>query len=424
MSEFKKVREILEEFKGKKYIFGLGVLDQIGQIASQVGKTALLFRETFPGSDIYVNKIIKSLKKGGVNILGTDIGARPNAPREDLLRIAKNINNSKPDMVISFGGGSTIDAVKAAVVLYSLGGEIDNYFGVKKVTNAIRLQDKKLIPHIAIQTLASSGAHLTKYSNITDIAIAQKKLIVDEAIVPTYSLFDYGVTYNAPIGVTCDGAFDGLEHMIEVLYSEDGKSDFNKIEDIANTGIELIIKHLPKIINDSGNKESRDALCYATDLGGYAIMLGGTSGPHLNSFSFVDILAHGRACAILLPYYTVFFAPSIENSLKLIGNILNKYGYLKDNFINYKGKYLGISVAQAMFAFAKAIGFPTKLNEVDGFTQSHIERALTVAKDSQLESKLQNMPVPLSIDMIDVYMGPVLEAAKNGDLNIIRNVNK
>lgn len=424
MSEFKKVRELLEEFKGKKYIFGLGVLDQIGQIASQVGKTALLFRETFPGSDIYVNKIIKSLKKGGVNILGTDIGARPNAPREDLLRIAKNINNSKPDMVISFGGGSTIDAVKAAVVLYSLGGEIDNYFGVKKVTNAIRLQDKKLIPHIAIQTLASSGAHLTKYSNITDIAIAQKKLIVDEAIVPTYSLFDYGVTYNAPIGVTCDGAFDGLEHMIEVLYSEDGKSDFNKIEDIANTGIELIIKHLPKIINDSGNKESRDALCYATDLGGYAIMLGGTSGPHLNSFSFVDILAHGRACAILLPYYTVFFAPSIENSLKLIGNILNKYGYLKDNFINYKGKYLGISVAQAMFAFAKAIGFPTKLNEVDGFTQSHIERALTAAKDSQLESKLQNMPVPLSIDMIDVYMGSVLEAAKNGDLNIIRNVNK
>jgi len=30
------------------------------------------------------------------------------------------------------------------------------------------------------------------------------------------------------------------------------------------------------------------------------------SGPHLNSFSLVKYLSHGRACALLNPYYTLF----------------------------------------------------------------------------------------------------------------------
>jgi alcohol dehydrogenase len=36
--------------------------------------------------------------------------------------------------------------------------------------------------------------------------------------------------------------------------------------------------------------------------------------------------------------------------------------------------------------------------------------------------KLQNMPVPLTADMVDAYMGPVLEAARDGDLSLIKNV--
>jgi alcohol dehydrogenase len=36
--------------------------------------------------------------------------------------------------------------------------------------------------------------------------------------------------------------------------------------------------------------------------------------------------------------------------------------------------------------------------------------------------KLQNMPVPLTAEMIDDYMGPILEAARDGDLSLIKNV--
>jgi alcohol dehydrogenase len=62
------------------------------------------------------------------------------------------------------------------------------------------------------------------------------------------------------------------------------------------------------------------------------------------------------------------------------------------------------------------------LSEVAGFGQAHIDRALAAAKNPQLKMKLQNMPVPLTADMVDEYMGPVLEAARDGDLSLIKNV--
>jgi len=70
---------------------------------------------------------------------------------------------------------------------------------------------------IAIQTAASSGSHLTKYSNVTDPVVGQKKLIVDEAIIPTKALFDYQVTTSMPPALTIDGALDGIAHCLEVF---------------------------------------------------------------------------------------------------------------------------------------------------------------------------------------------------------------
>ena len=151
-------------------------------------------------------------------------------------------------------------------------------------------------------------------------------------------------------------------------------------------------------------------------------MLGGTNGAHLTSFSLVDVMSHGRACGMMNPYYTVFFAPAIQEPLQLVFSIFQKAGYSRKDIEGLSGRDLGIAVAEAMIAFERSIGFPVTLNEVDGFSESHITRALTAAKDPQLKMKLENMPIPLNADMIDEYMGPILEAAKTGDVSLIKNV--
>jgi len=422
MTDFEKARALLHELKGDSYLFGLDVLPRVGEEVAAAGKKAVLVRSTFSGSDDYVGVIRKSLAKSGVELVTEIRGARPNCPREDLFRITDHLRESGADVVLSFGGGSTIDATKAAEVLRTLNGRIDEYFGTGLVTKALQERSKSLTAHMAIQTVASSAAHLTKYSNITEVSTGQKKLIVDDAIVPALPVFDYEVTYSTPPGLTADGALDGISHSLEVLYGAIGKPYYDKLEEIAGVCIRLAVNYLPRAINNPKDKEAREALCLATDLGGYSIMTGGTNGGHLTSFSLVDILPHGRACAIMNPYYTVFFAPAIERPLRIIGKIYKEAALTRADIEALEGRDLGVAVAEAMFELARRIGCPTRLSEVEGFGRQHIDRALAAAKNPQLKMKLQNMPVPLTAEMIDDYMGPILEAARDGNLTLIKNV--
>jgi alcohol dehydrogenase len=422
MNEFEKAKNLISEFKGETYHYGSGSLEWIGKEVSRLGGTAVLVHAIFPGSELFVGRICDFLKNEDLELLGQVNGADPNAPREDLRRITKELISLDPDIIISFGGGSTIDATKAAEVLRTLGGEIDDYFGTNLVTRQISESGKQLRPHVAIQTAASSAAHLSKYSNITDVTTGQKKLIVDDAIIPPRSIFDYDVTLDAPPALTADGALDGISHSLEVLYGAINKPYYARVEQVAALGISLIVNHLPQVIDNPHDRKGREALCLGTDLGGYSIMLGGTNGGHLTSFSLVDILSHGRACAMLNPYYTVFFAPVIEKPLRIVGEIFKAAGFTRLDINNLNGRELGLAVAEAMMAFSERVGVPTSLAEVDGFTDSHIDRALKAAKDPQLKMKLENMPVPLTADVVDEYMGPILYAARDGNLSIIKNV--
>jgi alcohol dehydrogenase len=422
MPDFSVAEELLKEFKANTYLHGIGVLPGVGQIAAGLGSSAVLVADAFPGSALWIETIQRSLHGAGVKLVGEIAGARPNAPREDLYRITEAVKALKPELVISFGGGSTIDAAKSAGVLWKLGEPIDAYFGTGLVSKALAASGAQLPPHIAIQSASSSAAHLTKYSNITDLASGQKKLVIDNAIIPPRPIFDYSVTFRAPAALTADGALDGISHALEVLYSAVGKPEYLKVERVAAEAIRLVVNYLPRVLANPADQDSRHALGLATDLGGYCIMLGGTNGAHLTSFSLVDILSHGRACGLMNPYYTVFFSPAIPIPLKVVGRIYRDAGYTKENIEVLSGRALGEAVARAMICFEEKVGFPATLAQVPGFTDAHILKALSAAKDPQLKMKLENMPVPLTAETVDRYMGPILRAAKTGELGMIKTI--
>jgi len=432
-----RAAKILMDWKGDSYTFGTDeeVLNKTGEYARNFGKKALVVASL---GKIWVKKflerVLNSLKSHGIEYVDI-FNAKPNAPKEDVYRIALWLSKTKSDVIVPMGGGSTIDAVKAASILASyspseavkvLGAKeetastIEPYFGTGNVSKMREKTSKSIIPILAIQTAASSSAHLTKYSNITDPVIGQKKLIVDDAIVPAAAIFDYSITLNSPTELTLDGGLDGIAHCWEVFMGATGESYYEKVKEIAQLSIWLIVKGLQRIQKDAKDIGARVALGLGTDLGGYAIMLGGTSGPHLGSFSLVDVCSHGRACSVLNPYYTVLFAEAIQEQLKIIGDIYKEAGYIKERLEGKKGKELGLLAARGMLDFSKALGFPTTLKEL-GTTRKHLERMLIAAKNPQLRMKLRNMPTPMDVESGDVerLMKPTIEAAYSGDLDII-----
>ena len=422
---------MLKEFKGQNYAFGSGVLeDAPGKYAAEFGQRCLFVGPlSSPWFSPIRERILASFEKAGVEVLEEVQSAAPNAPVEDVYRIYGRIAELEPDVVVVADSGSGIDATKAAAVLATLGTnppDISPFFGVGKVTEALEGSGKTILPVVAVMMASSSGAHLTKYSNITDTAAGQKKLIVDEAIIPPRAVFDYDVTRTQPMSLTLDGGLDGIAHCLEVYLGTPPEAR-EGVRQVAELGIELIIKGLIEVKKDAASQEARTLLGLGTDLGGYAIMIGGTSGAHLTSFSLVDVLSHGRACALMNPYYTVFFAPAIEEQLRVIGRIYQRYGFMtygsfETDLDSLTGRELGVAVAGAMVRFSQFLGFPTRLSEVEGIGKEHIQRCLEAAKDPQLDMKLRNMPVPLNAELVDQYMRPILEAAWKGEFGKIKNM--
>ncbi|MDR2137117.1 MAG: iron-containing alcohol dehydrogenase, partial [Synergistaceae bacterium] len=372
---------LLKKFKGDSYTFGLDVLDRIGEVVKKQGPSPIV---TVIGgsksSKPIADKVIASLEKAGAGIVpGRCVqGAKPNASREDVYRLESYLLHFKPDCVVSIGGGSGIDAVKAATVLAALGTEspeVDSWFGTGMVTEGLKRAGKKLIPHVAVETSASSGAHLTKYSNITDPATGQKKLIVDDAIVPVHSIFDYSVTVNMPASLTIDGALDAVAHAVEVFYGAPAEK-YDLCKGITETVLALVLNYAKRAVDHPEDLEAREALGLATDLGGYAIMVGGTNGPHLTSFSLVDVTSHGRACGLMNPYYTVLFASSIEKQLRAIGACYAAAGHIEAELGLLSGRELAAAVAGGMINFSRSIGAETKLSDFPKFTAAHVTRAL------------------------------------------------
>lgn len=426
MNAKEQARRLLKDWRKDNYIFGLGVMDRLGEAVKNFGSEALVVANLSHNRD-KIADAIASMENAGVTIVGGKCvpGSRPNTPREDVYRLESYILHYKPDCVVAIGSGSTIDACKAAIALATFGGdfspEIDAYLGTGIVTQQMAETGKTMVPLIAVETAASSGAHLTKYANITDPVAGQKKLIVDPAMAPDMAVFDYETTLSMPTQVSIDGALDGIAHVFEVFCG--AKPDaFELTAKIAETAIDLTLGYAGRVIRNPNDAEAREALGLATDLGGYAIMVGGTSGAHLTSFSLVDLVAHGTACGIMNPYYAVFYSPAIQPQLEIVGKILKKHGYVQEDLSHLEGRDRAEAVSRGFIAFGKSLDAPTKLTDLPGFSEMYVQRILRAAKDPALSMKLKNMPIPMTAEDVDDYMEPIIRAAMDG--NVARIVNK
>jgi alcohol dehydrogenase class IV len=407
---------LLIQWKGTNYQFGNNVIENAASFTDGYKRIQI-----FAGNNVRVNGFLDTicnvLTKNTMPEIEISDGAAPNSPITDVVRMAQQIKEYVPDLVISVGGGSVIDAVKSAIVLACLDGTMEDFFGSDLVSSKLRSASKKLTPHLAIMTASASAAHLTKYSNVTNTETFVKKLVIDPCITPFRALFDYSVTSSMNSQFTKAGVLDGIGHLTEVYFGvSERNKQFGLIEQIALTGLELLIGNIESVLSYPDNPDARRLIGLGTDLGGYAIMLGSTNGPHLNSFSLVDIMDHGIAVGILQPYYGKYFAPAIPDKIKKVCSIYKKHGYIElpCSIDNLGVDDIGMVYAKTTICFMEKNGLPSCLNHIKQFNYSHIEKMLAAAKNPQLESKLKAMPIPMIPEDIDFKMRLILESAIEG----------
>ena len=311
-------------------------------------------------------------------------GIPPEPDLDDVARILEAIRQSASTDVVAIGGGSVIDAAKAAWAAYQTGLDVSELFGSGVIS--AKFPGKEFRRIIAIPTTAGTGSEVTPYANIVDRAAGVKRLIADPQIVPRLALVDPSYGRSMPDGLTAATALDALTHNIEAILNVGAPETEFASNEWALQAVRLIRDNLPRAIRDPNDIDAREALCAAATIGGMQIAERPTSLPHLGSFSFYGQVPHGIAASMLLPPFWRYYLAEPKAAERTM--------LLADIFPSAAPQKTPEAVVDAAAAFISTYSGAQKLSDLPCFDADMVAKIASHAVKNPM--KLASAPRPVA----------------------------
>lgn len=226
----------------------------------------------------------------------------PDPSLQTVRRCADKMHEVSPDWIIGLGGGSSIDAAKAAWLLYER-PDVDPA-GINPIeTFGVRAKARL----IAIPTTSGTGSEATLAVVLTDTEAHRKLALGSRELMPDLAIVDPCLVTGLPKVITADTGLDALAHAIEG-YTSAWHNDFS--DGLCLKAIELIFKYLPRAYRNGADLEAREHMHNAATIAGLAFSNSMTALAHALGHALGAIFKtpHGRAVSLFLPYTIEFTA--------------------------------------------------------------------------------------------------------------------
>ena len=219
----------------------------------------------------YTNKVTEVLEAQGIQYkIFSDVEPDP------TLRCARagaaEMTNFQPDVVISLGGGSAMDAAKIMWVMYEH-PEVNfhdlamTFMDIRKRIYKFPTMGQKAMM-VAIATSAGTGSEVTPFAVITDEETGVKYPLADYELTPDMAIVDAELMMTSPKGLTACAGIDVLVHSIEAYVSVMASEYTNGL---ALEAIRLVFKYLPDAYNEgTTNIKAREKMAHASCMAGMA----------------------------------------------------------------------------------------------------------------------------------------------------------
>jgi len=273
---------------------GHGARAQIGEICKKNGyKHVLVVTDKTLRELGYEQKILQSLKEVRVRYtLFYGIDSEPTAALiEKGRKIAMKYNT---ECVIALGGGSVMDTCKMIVA-----GARLPHLSTRALLVKFLMVPGKTLPMITVPSTAGTGAEITVGAVVTRTRGSKGSTVIIGLDV-THVILDSELTIHAPKMVTAACGMDALSHVVEGTVSDvavDVEDAYRSLE-----GVKLILHHLPVVMREPENIESRLAMCRAAMYGGNAIntQLAGYVHAFAHSIGAKYHIPHGQAITLMM----------------------------------------------------------------------------------------------------------------------------
>ncbi len=321
----------------EKVVFGAGALARVPQEIERLGKERVFIvtgKSMATKTDL-IRKLETMLEDKWV---GTYSNCQQHVPSQNITEAAARAREAQADLIISFGGGSPVDAAK--IVALELLGD--------------RPQDA--VPQIAISTTLSVG-EFTPFAGFTNEKTRVKSVRSDKRIMPKIIILDPEVTLPTPMPLWLSTGVKALDHAIEALWSVNPQP---VTDTLAMEAIRKLHKNLPLTKKEPQNIEARGECQVA---GWFSIFGLGNVGVRLSHIFGHQIGArwdvpHGVTSCITIPHCMRFLAPQ---TLEQQAMIAQAFGI---NTAGRKAEGVAAEAADVVEGFIDSLGVPRRLRDV------------------------------------------------------------
>jgi alcohol dehydrogenase class IV len=217
---------------------------------------------------------------------------------------------ARPDVIVGFGGGSTMDLAKLVAAMHGTNHTIHDVTGVDRVP-------ARACPLIQVATTSGTGSEASNRALITD-PVAHSKLVANSnQLLADFAVVDPDLTLTVPSRVTAATGVDALAHCVEAYTN---RLAHPYIDLYAVEGIRLIGRYLSRVIADGGDREARAGMSMASLYGGYCLGPVNTTAGHALAYPLGTRrhVAHGASNALIFPHVVAFNAPAVPQQTAAI----------------------------------------------------------------------------------------------------------
>lgn len=251
---------------------------------------------------------------GYLKALATQFGGRewhlfdhvePEPAHSTVMAAAAFVEQHGVRCLVALGGGSVIDAAKAAAcVAYAEIPDITPYMDRERAFSA------KQIPLVAMPMTAGTGSEVTPFSVLTNETTGAKKSLPSPYFYPDVALVNPAYLATVPTKVAGDVGLDALAHAYEALWS----TNANPVSDaLGFQAIKLITDSFLAHYDDPSNAIAAAAMSKGAVIAGMAFSNTLTAGCHALSYPIGQLfgLTHGASCAMTLHLIAEVNAPAV-----------------------------------------------------------------------------------------------------------------
>lgn len=264
------------------------------------------------------DELIEQLDQANIDYhVFSEIEANPTVDVINQLIISHNKHYAKGFLAI--GGGSVLDATKAAAALkLHPDKDLADLQGLMKVVQETQ-------PIIAVPTTAGTGSEGTLAAVVSDPHTVQKYAIMTTSLIPKYAILDAKVTQSLPAKLTAETGMDALTHAVEA-YTNLAHSEYT--ESSAKEAVELIAENLKQAYEHPDDLAARENMLIASYKAGQAFHIAYVGNVHAlsHALSAYYHLAHGRTNATILPIVLELYGDAVYERLADLARLIHLDG--------------------------------------------------------------------------------------------------